>query len=81
MQVSATATTSNIDTVTLEIPKSQFSMMSERGANLVHKGRNSYLINSLMLSGHTSLGHGMYKPTINEDTNTHYLLQLSLALS
>ena len=68
MQVSGAATTSNTDTVTLDIPKSEVAMMSKKGYSLVYQYRNSYLMNALMISGRTSLGHGISKHKVNEET-------------
>ena len=56
-------------------------MMSKKEATLVDQGGNSYLMNSLILSGHASLGHKISKPTLNGDTNAPYLLQSSLSPS
>ena len=73
MQVSETTTTSNTDTVTLMIPKSQVSMLAKKGATLVDQVVNSYLINALVISDHKYLDCGIYKPTSNGETNTPYL--------
>ena len=76
-----TTTTSNIDTLTLVIPKSQMAMLAKKGATLVDQGRNVYLSNALMLSDCKSLYHVIYKPISNGETNTPYLLQPSLSPS
>ena len=81
MQVLASATTSDIYTVTIEIPKSQISMLAKKGDTLVDQGGNLYLMNALMLSVHTSLGHLISKPTVNGDNNETNILQSSLAPS
>ena len=54
---------------------------TKNGDTLVDQGGNSYSMNALMISGCTSLGHGLFKPAVNGETNTPYLLQSSLALS
>ena len=51
MQVLVVATTSDIDTATIEIPKSQVTMLSNKGDALIDQCRNSYLMNALILSG------------------------------
>ena len=81
MQVPAAATTSDTDTITFEIPKSQVVMLYKKGPNLVNKGSNSYSMNDLMLSVFTYVGHVVHKPTINGETNTTYLLNPSLEQS
>ena len=81
MQVLTTTTKSNTYTVTLVLPKPQVNMLSKRGATLVDQGKNSYLNNALMLSGHTSFDRVISKPTANGDTNLPYLLQTSLSPS
>ena len=70
----ASSTTRDTDTVTLDITKSQVAILAKRGTTLVDQGRNSYLMNALMLSGCTYLGHGMYKPTVNRVTKAPYFL-------
>ena len=74
MQVPVTTTTSNTDTVTPVILKSQVSMLAKKGDTLVDQGGNSYSINALMLSGCTSLDHGISNTAANWETNIHNLL-------
>ena len=81
MQVSATTTTSDTDTVTIVIPKSQVAMMAKKGSTLVDQCGTSYLINACMLSDRASLDHVISKPIANGETNTPHLLQLSLSPS
>ena len=50
MQVSAAATPSAINTVTINIPKSQVAMLAKKGATIVNQGGNSYSMNALRLS-------------------------------
>ena len=81
IQVLFTTITSNIDTLTLVIPKSQMAMLANKGATLVDQGGYVYLSNALMLSDCKSLYHVIYKPIANGETNTPYLLQPSLSPS
>ena len=79
--MSETTTTSDTDTDTLDIPTPQVAMMVKKGDTLVDQGGNLYLMNALMLSVHTSLGHLISKPTVNGDNNETNILQSSLAPS
>ena len=81
MQLSPTTTKSDTYTVTLVIPKSQVSMLDQKGATLVDQGGNSYFMIALMISDCKSLNHGISKPTSNGETNSPYLLQPSLSPS
>ena len=76
-----TTTTSDTDTATLVIPKSQVAMLSKNGDTLVDQVGNSYSKNALMLSDFKSLDLVISKPTANEDTDSPYLLQPSLSPS
>ena len=49
MQVLSAATPSSIDTITIEVPKSQVSMLAKKGGTLIDQGVNSYSMNSLTL--------------------------------
>ena len=51
MKVSATATKSDIDTVTIVIPKYQVAMLDKKGANIVDQVGKSYLTNALIIPG------------------------------
>ena len=50
MQVSDAESPSAIDTITIEIPKSQVATMSKKGANIIDQRGNSYSMNALTLS-------------------------------
>ena len=72
MQVSDTETPSAIDTITIEITKSQVAMLSKKGATIIDQGGNSYSMNALTLSNrmfHEYGVNGYYKNKINEDIN------------
>ena len=50
MQVSDAESPSAIDTITIEIPKSQVSMLTKNRATLIDQGGDSYSMNILTLS-------------------------------
>ena len=50
MQVSDAESPSAIDTITIEIPKSQVAMLTKNRATLIDQGGDSYSMNILTLS-------------------------------
>ena len=69
MKVLATTTTSETDTVSLVIPKSQVAILAKNGATLVYQGGKLYSMNALMILYYKFLDHGISKPTANGQTN------------
>ena len=54
MQVSAAATKIAMDTITIEIPKSQVAILAKNGATFVVQGGNSYSMNAMKFSNFKS---------------------------
>ena len=50
MQLSAAAAPRSMDTITVEIPKSQVAMLEKKGATIVDQGGNYYSVNVMTLS-------------------------------
>ena len=68
MQVSYAETASAIDTITIEITKSQVTMLSQKGTTIIVQGGNSYSMNALTLSNrmfHEYGVNGDYKNKFN----------------
>ena len=81
MKLLATTTTSDKETVSLVITKSQVDMLAKTGDTPVDQGGNLYSMNALMLSDRKSLDHVISTPKSNGDTNVPYPLQPSLSPS
>ena len=50
MRVSSDTTSSDMDTIMIEIPKSQLAMLLKKGSTLIDQGGNLYSMNALTLS-------------------------------
>ena len=77
MQVSSASTQSAMDTITVDIPKSQVVILAKKGANLVDQGGNSYSTNAMPVLNRKSLKNsndGASKKNFNGYINPPYLL-------
>ena len=75
MQVSDAETPSAINTITIDIPKSQVAMLSKKGDTIIYQGSNSYSMNALTLSKrmfHEDGVNGDYKNKVNGKINPPY---------
>ena len=77
MQVSAAAAPRSMDTITVEIPRSQVAMMDKRGATIVNQGVNSYSMNTMTFSNiapNQIRDSGAYNNNLNWEVKPTYLL-------
>ena len=77
MQVPAGAAPHSMDKITVEIHKSQVTMLAKKGATIVNQGDNSYSVNFIMFSNLASnqgRNSGVYKNNVNGEVNPPYLL-------
>ena len=76
MQVSAAATPSDIDKITIEILKYQVTMLAKNGATLIDQVVNSYSMNTLTLSNcmfNEDVVSGSLNNKVNGEINPPYL--------
>ena len=77
MQVSAAATPSAINTVTIKIPKSQVAMLAKKGATIFDQGGDSYSMNASRISNimfNEDGVNGASNNKVNEEIKPPYLL-------
>ena len=77
MQLSAAAAPRSMDTITVEIPRSQVAMMDKRGATIVNQGVNSYSMNTMTFSNiapNQIRDSGAYNNNLNWEVKPTYLL-------
>ena len=68
MQVSAVAAPQSMDTITVEIPKSQVSMLVKKGDTIVYKEVNDYSMSVMTLSNlapNQFRNSGVYRNKLN----------------
>ena len=77
MRVSSDTTPSDMDTIMIEIPKSQVAMLLKKGSTLIDQGGDSYSMNASRISNimfNEDGVNGASNNKVNEEIKPPYLL-------